>query len=79
LPLSPTLDDPTAAIAVAERIRDLAFAHGMAIRRDADLNECLTAIRAGDHIPVAAFAVVAEVLFTVLATNHPPAVSETES
>jgi type III secretion system FlhB-like substrate exporter len=73
LPLSlPPSTDLAAATAVAQRIRELAAAHGMTIRKEAELEECLNAIRSGDQIPVAAFAVVAEVLFTVLAAAHSP-------
>ena len=70
MPLTPLPDDSTAPTAVAQRIRDLAAAHGLMIRKDSDLDECLAAIRSGDQIPVAALAVVAEVLFTVLASTH---------
>lgn len=55
---------------VAERIRQLALAHGVPIRQDADLAEMLAAVEVGDEIPVAAFAAVAELLFYILQANR---------
>jgi len=54
---------------IAERIIALARAHGVAVRENADLAEMLDAISIGDRIPVAAFAVVAEILYYVLKAN----------
>ena len=54
---------------IAERIIELARAHGIAVRENADLAAMLRAMEIGDHIPVAAFAVVAEILFYVLKAN----------
>jgi type III secretion system FlhB-like substrate exporter len=51
---------------VARRILDLARAHGIAIRENADLAEMLQALAVDDQIPVAAFSIVAEILFCVL-------------
>ena len=55
--------------AIAERILELARAHGITVREDADLAEMLSAMSVGDQIPVAAFAVVAEILFYILKAN----------
>lgn len=56
--------------AIAERILELAKAHGIAIRENADLAEMLDRVGVGEHIPTAAFAVVAEILFYVLKVNE---------
>jgi flagellar biosynthesis protein len=52
--------------AVARRIVELARAHDIAIRENADLAELLRALAVDDEIPVAAFSIVAEILFHVL-------------
>ena len=54
---------------IAERIIELAKSHGIAVRENADLAQMLEAIGLGEHIPVAAFAVVAEILFYILQAN----------
>jgi flagellar biosynthesis protein len=54
---------------IAERIVALAREHGIAVRENADLAEMLEAVAPGEHIPVAAFAVVAEILFYILKAN----------
>lgn len=51
---------------IAQRILELARAHGIAVRENADLAEMLQAVGVGERIPPAAFAVVAEILFYVL-------------
>ncbi len=56
--------------AVAERILELAFAHGVKVREDADLAEILSAVDVGEQIPVAAFAAVAEILFYIYRFNE---------
>jgi type III secretion system FlhB-like substrate exporter len=56
--------------AVADRIRELAAAHGQILPKDADLAQLLDAIHANDSIPVTAFAVVADVLFAILNANQ---------
>jgi flagellar biosynthesis protein len=48
--------------AVARQILDLAFAHGVKVREDADLVEILATLDVGDEIPIVAFAAVAEIL-----------------
>lgn len=56
--------------AVAERILELAFAHGVKVREDADLAEILAAVEIGQQIPLAAFAAVAEILFYIYRANE---------
>jgi flagellar biosynthesis protein len=56
--------------AVAERILDLAFAHGVKVREDAPLAEILAAVEIGEEIPLAAFAAVAEILFYLYQANR---------
>ena len=48
--------------AVAAQIRALAEAHGVPVRRDAELAQVLAALDVGRPIPAAAFAAVAEIL-----------------
>jgi flagellar biosynthesis protein len=55
---------------LAERILELAAAHGIAVRPNADLAEILAAIEIGQQIPVAAFAAVAEILFYIYRANE---------
>lgn len=56
--------------ALAERILELAFAHGVKVREDADLAELLAAVEIGQQIPIAAFAAVAEILFYLYRANE---------
>ncbi|MGO8920492.1 MAG: EscU/YscU/HrcU family type III secretion system export apparatus switch protein [Stellaceae bacterium] len=56
--------------ALAERILELAFAHGVKVREDADLAEILAAVEIGQQIPLAAFAAVAEILFYIYRANE---------
>ncbi len=56
--------------ALAERILELAFAHGVKVREDADLAEILAAVDVGKQIPLAAFAAVAEILFYLYRANE---------
>lgn len=55
---------------VAERILELAFAHGIKVREDADLAEILAAVEVGEQIPIAAFTAVAEILFHLYRANQ---------
>lgn len=48
--------------ALARRIVDLAFAHGVKVREDPDLVAILSTLEIGEHIPAVAFAAVAEIL-----------------
>jgi flagellar biosynthesis protein len=61
---------------VAEKILEVAFAHGIKVREDADLAEILTAVDLDEEIPVEAFIAVAEILRYVYAANgtQPPEV-----
>jgi flagellar biosynthesis protein len=62
---------------IAEKILEVAFAHGIKVREDADLAEVLAAIDLDEEIPVEAFIAVAEILRYVYAANgaQPPEVS----
>ncbi len=62
--------------AIADRILELAFAHGVKVREDADLAEILTAVEVGHQIPLAAFAAVAEILFYIYRANERPHAGE---
>jgi flagellar biosynthesis protein len=56
--------------AIADRMLELAAAHGIAVRADADLAAILAAVEVGQQIPIAAFAAVAEVLFYIYRANE---------
>jgi len=56
---------------LAEKIIEVAEAHGVSIRHDADLAEVLSAIEVGREIPVEAFVTVAEILRYVYGTTPP--------
>ena len=56
--------------AVAEQILQIAFAHGIKVREDADLVEVLAAIELESEIPIAAFAAVAEILTYLYRLNN---------
>jgi len=71
LDYEPTTDAAPRVVAsgrgpIADRILELAKLHGIPVRENAELAEILTTVAPGDHIPVAAFAVVAEILFYIL-------------
>ena len=55
--------------AVAEQILNIAFAHGVRVREDADLAQLLAAVDIDSEIPVQAFAAVAEILVYVWRAN----------
>ncbi len=61
--------------AVAEQILEIAFAHGVKVRQDADLIDILSAVELDSEIPLEAFAAVAEILAYVYRANR--AISET--
>ena len=63
--------DPVADAIVA-RIRDLAHAHGTTIHHDTGLAELLVALKIGDQVPIAPFAVAADLLFHLLAADQRP-------
>ncbi len=68
--------------AVAEQILQIAFAHGVKVREDADLAEILSVIDVDSPVPVEALAAVAEILAYVYRANsaitdlHGPAPKE---
>jgi flagellar biosynthesis protein len=51
--------------ALARRIVDLAFQHGVKVREDPDLVEILMTLDIGEQIPAVAFAAIAEILVHV--------------
>jgi flagellar biosynthesis protein len=63
---------------LAEKIMEVAAAHGITVREDADLAEILAAVDIDQDIPVEAFVAVAEILRYVYAANgtNPPEVRE---
>lgn len=56
--------------AVAERIVELAFAHGIPVREDSDLAALLAAVEPDSDIPVEAIMAVAEVLGHLYRLNN---------
>ena len=54
---------------LAEKILQVAFAHGVKVREDADLAEILAAVDIDSEIPVEAFIADAEILRYVYAAN----------
>lgn len=54
---------------VARQILEIAFAHGVKVREDADLAEILAAIDVESEIPLEAIAAVAEILTYVYRAN----------
>lgn len=67
----------TVADAIVARIRDLARGHGATIREDVGLAQLLADLRLGDQVPIAAFAVAADMLFHLLAADQRPNVEVT--
>jgi len=55
---------------IAEQILEVAFAHGVKVRQDADLAQLLAALDIDSPIPLEAFAAVAEILIYVHQANH---------
>lgn len=55
--------------AVAEQILQLAFAHGIKVREDAELVEILSLVDVDSPIPLEAFTAVAEILSYVYKAN----------
>lgn len=54
---------------IAEQIIEIAFAHGVKVREDADLAQLLSSIDIDAEIPAEAFAAVAEILTYVYQAN----------
>jgi type III secretion system FlhB-like substrate exporter len=61
---------PEVADAIVTRIRELARAHGTNIHDDAGLAELLNALKLDDQVPIAAFAVAADLLHHLLAADQ---------
>ncbi len=55
---------------IAEQILEIAFAHGVRVREDADLAQLLSSIDIDAEIPAEAFAAVAEILTYVYQANN---------
>ncbi|HVA14799.1 MAG TPA: hypothetical protein VNF99_16245 [Stellaceae bacterium] len=66
--LAPPSDPVADAIVI--RIRELARTHGATLHDDAGLAELLAALKIGDQVPVAAFAVAADLLLHLLAADR---------
>ncbi|HWE72876.1 MAG TPA: hypothetical protein VG328_06930 [Stellaceae bacterium] len=60
------------ADAIVARIRDLARVHGTNIQTDAGLANLLAALKISDQVPIAPFAVAADLLFHLLAADQKP-------
>jgi type III secretion system FlhB-like substrate exporter len=75
------LSDPSspnhAADAIVARIRELAHAHGATVREDIGLAQLLSDLRLNDQVPIAAFAVAADMLFHLLAADQRPSAEVT--
>lgn len=54
---------------LADKILQVAFAHGVKVRQDPDLAEILTIVELESQIPVEAFSAVAEILAYVYQVN----------
>ena len=65
--------------AVAERILELAFAHGVKVREDSDLAQLLSVIDIDSEVPPEAFAAIAEVLAYLYKANGQARAPETET
>ena len=63
----------------AEKILEIAFAHGVKVREDADLVEVLSAVELDSDIPLEAFAAVAEILSYIYRANGRMPPSEPDS
>ena len=73
---SDAVSDATVADAIVTRIRELSRSHNINIHDDASLTELMAGLKIGDQVPVAAFAVAADLLFHLLAADQRP-VAET--
>jgi type III secretion system FlhB-like substrate exporter len=69
--LSEATPEPVADAIVA-RIRELARLHGTNIQTDAGLADLLATLRIGDQVPIAPFAVAADLLFHLLTADQQP-------
>jgi type III secretion system FlhB-like substrate exporter len=71
-PARPSTPD-TVADAIVARIRALSRSHNINIHEDVGLTELMADLKIGDQVPVAAFAVAADLLFHLLAADQRPA------
>jgi type III secretion system FlhB-like substrate exporter len=69
--LSAATPEPVADAIVA-RIRALARVHGTNIQTDAGLADLLASLKISDQVPIAPFAVAADLLFHLLAADQRP-------
>jgi type III secretion system FlhB-like substrate exporter len=60
------------ADAIVARIRELARAHGTNIQTDSGLADLLATLKIADQVPIAPFAVAADLLFHLLAADQRP-------
>lgn len=60
------------ADAIVARIRELARAHGTNIQNDAGLADLLASLKISEQVPIAPFAVAADLLFHLLAADQRP-------
>jgi len=60
------------ADAIVARIRELARGHNATVRDDVGLAELLTDLGVKEQVPIAAFAVAADLLFHLLAADQRP-------
>lgn len=67
----PSSQNP-AADAIVGRIRELARSHGVSVRDDAGMADLLADLRLSNGMPIAAFAVAADLLFHLLAADQRP-------
>jgi type III secretion system FlhB-like substrate exporter len=65
------------ADAIVARIRELASVHGTNIQTDAGLADLLAALKISHEVPIAPFAVAADLLFHLLAADQRPQVELT--
>ena len=75
-PPSDTPAPDVVADAIVARIRELSQSHNINLQEDAGLAELMAGLKIGDQVPVAAFAVAADLLFHLLAADQRP-VAET--
>lgn len=71
LPSNTTAPSDPSRQAIAARLIELAEAHGIHPSKTADLPALLAALQSEEPIPIAALAVVADVLFSILSANQP--------
>jgi type III secretion system FlhB-like substrate exporter len=60
------------ADAIVARIRELALAYGTNIQTDAGLADLLASLKISEQVPIAPFAVAADLLFHLLAADQRP-------